>query len=406
MDNEISLALVGLGGYGNVYLKELLGSGESNGLRFIAAIDPQPQRCERIEQVRAAKVPVYPSLEAFQAQAKADLVVLATPPQFHCRQVVAALEHGSHVLCEKPAAASPDQIRQMIEARDRAGKLVAIGYQWSFSPAIQQLKDDIGSGRFGAVRQLKTSAYWPRDERYYSRNDWAGRQRDAQGRLVLDSPVNNACAHYLHNMFYVLGESLDRSAMPRTVLAELYRANPIENYDTAVIRCQTTNDAALIFIATHASKLQRGPILRYEFEKALISHSPQEGGAIHARMKDGSTFSYGAPIESDSVQKLLDVCKAIRSGQPIACGLEAAAAHTACMFAAQESMPQITDFPKELIAIEGEAGSRKTSVTGLEAALDRCFDEFKMPSELEFPWSRPGTPIAISQRFPAGAVSS
>ncbi len=44
-----------------------------------------------------------------------------------------------------------------------------------------------------------------------------------QGRLVLDSPVNNACSHYLHNMFYVLGDRLDRSDQPKWVTAELYR---------------------------------------------------------------------------------------------------------------------------------------------------------------------------------------
>src|ERR1019366_3438585 len=120
MHQEISVVLVVLGGYGNVYLKELLGTGASNGLHFVAAVDTEPQRCDQIEQVRAEKVPVYSSLEAFQAKARADLVVLATPPQFHCQQVVAALEHGSHVLCEKPAAASPEQIRRMIDARDRA----------------------------------------------------------------------------------------------------------------------------------------------------------------------------------------------------------------------------------------------------------------------------------------------
>jgi predicted dehydrogenase len=402
---DISVALVGLGGYGKVYLQELLRTDKSNGLRFVAAIDPAPHRCEQIDQVRSQNIPVYPSFEAFHASANAELVVLATPPQFHSEQVVSALEHGSHVLCEKPAASSPAQIRQMIEARDRAGKLVAIGYQWSFSQPIQQLKRDIASGKFGSPRQLKTCAYWPRDENYYSRNDWAGRQRDAQGRLVLDSPVNNACAHFLHNMFYVLGDRLDHSAMPLSVLAELYRAQPIENYDTAAIRCQIADEIELLFIATHVTQRSRGPILRYEFEKALISHSPEDGGQINARLADGSTISYGMPAESNSVEKLFDVCNAIRSGGAVACGLEAAAAHTACMFAAQESMPAITDFPRDLINVTGQPGMRKTSVSGLETALDQCFEQFKLPSQLGFPWSCAGKSIPVVGNFTSGPVS-
>jgi predicted dehydrogenase len=384
-----------MGGYGEVYLKELLHRGKDHGLRFVAAIDPAPENCRQIEDVRKQFIPIYPSLAAFQKVAKADLVVLATPPQFHCEQVVAALEHGSHILCEKPAASSPDQIRQMIEARDRAKKIVAIGYQWSFSPAIHRLKQDISKGRLGRPKRLKTLVFWPRDEKYYKRNGWAGKQKDGQGRLVLDSPVNNACAHYLHNMFYILGDRPDRSAVPSSVVAELYRATNIENYDTAVIRCRTVNDIEILFIATHVTQTHRGPILKYEFENATLRQGGEDGSTFNAFMTDGSTVSYGAPVESNSPEKLLDTCKAIRTGEPVACGLEAAASQTECMFAAQQSMPQITEFPKDMISVVGEIGTRKTSVHGLEAALTQCFDGFRLPSELGFSWSRPGETITI-----------
>jgi predicted dehydrogenase len=394
---EISVALVGMGGYGEVYLKELLHRGKDHGLRFVAAVDPMPENSRQIDDVRKQGVPIFPSLAAFQKVAKADLTVLATPPQFHSEQVVSALEQGSHVLCEKPAAASPDQIRQMIEARDRAKKLVAIGYQWSFSPAIHRLKQDISKGALGRAKRLKTYAFWPRDEKYYNRNDWAGKQKDAQGRLVLDSPVNNACAHYLHNMFYILGDRIDRSAAPDSVVAELYRATNIENYDTAVIRCRTLGDVEILFIATHVTQIHSGPILNYEFENATIRQGGEDGDAFNAQMADGSTVSYGAPIESNSAEKLLDVCRSIRTGKPVACGLEAAASQTACMFAAQQSMPVITEFPKDLISVEGEIGARKTYVRGLEASLNQCFEEFCLPSELNFPWSRAGQTITIDK---------
>src|SRR5918992_777122 len=101
----------------------------------------------------------------------------------------------------------------MIRARDAAGRQVSIGYQWSFCPAIQR---------------LASMVLWPRDETYYLRNKWAGRLFTGQGHPVFDSPVNNACAHYLHNMFYVLGDRTDTSAVPARVTAELYRANSIE----------------------------------------------------------------------------------------------------------------------------------------------------------------------------------
>ena len=140
----------------------------------------------------------------------------------------------------------------MIRARDEAGKLVAIGYQWSFSSPIQRLKRDILAGGLGAPRRLRSVCLWPRDEVYYTRNDWAGRQRAADGSWILDSPVNNAMAHDLHNMLYLLGPSIDRSAQPVEIVAELYRANDIENFDTAALRVRTTSGAEVLFYGSHA----------------------------------------------------------------------------------------------------------------------------------------------------------
>src|SRR5690606_38863553 len=109
---------------------------------------------------------------------------------------------------------SLEQAERMRTARDEAGRQVGIGYQWSFSAAVQRLKRDIMSGVLGAPRRLKSMALWPRDEGYYRRNGWAGRRTSPTGEPVMDSPVNNACAHFLHNMLYVLGPRADRSARP------------------------------------------------------------------------------------------------------------------------------------------------------------------------------------------------
>jgi predicted dehydrogenase len=378
-----------MGGYGELYLRNLFNPHNAGDMRLIAAADPDPSRCSQLADVNAREIPVYPSLEALLAQAKPDLVVLATPPQVHAEQVILSLQHGCHVLCEKPAASNPQQVRQMIAARDQANKQVAIGYQWSFSPVILGMKKDAIAGRFGKPKRLGTSVYWPRDEQYYHRNRWAGRIRDDHGKLVLDSPVNNAASHFLHNMFFVLGPQLDQSDVPRSVQAELYRANPIENYDTAVIRCRTAAGADLLFIASHATRTQHPLRLSYEFEHAVVEHGGSAGDQLIARFHDGTTVDYGAPPNADTGEKLQSVCRSIRENQPVICGLEAAASQTLCMFAASESS-QITSFPPEMVVTTGEAGNRARHVPHLEAMLTQCSDRFALPSELGFDWARPG----------------
>jgi predicted dehydrogenase len=325
-----------------------------------------------------------------------ELAVLSTPLQLHAQQTCHALLRESHVLCEKPLCVTPGQIREMIRARDRAKRIVAVGYQWSFSPAIQKLKADVLAGVFGKPKRLRTLVLWPRDEAYYRRNRWAGAMNDGNGNPVLDSPVNNACAHYLHNPFYLLGPRVDLSAEPARVTAELYRANKIENYDTAALRCFTTDGVEILFIVSHAVAQMKGPIFSYECERATIDFTDREPAGIVARFADGATRNYGSPNDQ-KYEKLWGTMSAIRSGGRSVCGIEAAASHTRCTWAAQQSVPEITTFPPHVVRAQGVEGSRKTWVEGLDDVLDLCYQQWKLPSELvaAAPWAARGDEIAV-----------
>jgi predicted dehydrogenase len=396
MRDMISLALVGIGGYGNSYVNALLDSPQERDFRVVAAIDPSPQSCRRLGELEAAGARVFRSLDEFHAGAgSADLVCIAAPLHLHAQQTCDALVHGSHVLCEKPLCVTPVDAVEMARARDAAGKQVAIGYQWSFSAAIQQLKADILASVLGRPKRMRCLVLWPRDETYYGRNRWAGAKHDSNGNLVLDSPVNNACAHYLHNLFYLLGPAVDRSDQPARVTAELYRAHPIENYDTAAIRCRTAGGAEILFVVSHAISAKRGPVFSCEFEDATVEFADQPGSTITARFADGTVKSYGSPNEN-RFEKLWSSIRGARDNTPTVCGIEAASAHTRCAWAAQQSMPAIVEFPESLVRTEGPAGSRRTSVEGLVEVLERCYQSFTLPSEIGVSWAARGSDVSVA----------
>jgi predicted dehydrogenase len=398
MPQDTSIALVGIGGYGSIYVSALLeAAGRAGSHRFTAAVDPFPTLCDRLEELRGRQIPIYPTLDALYENHRPDLVVISSPFHLHASQTIDALSRGSHVLCEKPMCVTVQQAQQMRRARERAGRHVAIGYQWSFSPAIQRLKNDIRAGVFGAAKRLKTIVLWPRDEMYYGRNRWAGKQRDEQGDPIYDSPVSNACAHYLHNMLYVLGDAADRSAVPKRVTAELYRAHPIENYDTAALRCSTDRGVEILFVVSHATRRSHGPEFHYEFEKATISFAEHRGGEIVAQFADGTQRSYGSPWESSDTGKLWTTLRAISSDTPTLCGIEAAVAQTQVTAAAQDSMPAPLAFPSVLVGVEGEPGARKTWVEGLEQVLAQSYEACKLPSEMNVPWARAGRTIEVAE---------
>ena len=131
---------------------------------------------------------------------------------------------------------------------------------------------------------------------------------------MLDSPVNNATAHYLHNMFYLLGKSPQASAMPVTVEAELYRANDIENYDTAAIRAIVECGTEVLFYTTHATPERRGPLSCFEFERAIVEYDAGGAGQFVARFHDGRTKSYGQPT-LDRHEKIWQAVDSVRAAR-------------------------------------------------------------------------------------------
>jgi len=143
-----------------------------------------------------------------------------------------------------------------------------------------------------------------------------------------------------------------------------------------------------------ATDALRGPIFSYEFERASVEYSDKPGAAIVARFIDGSTKSYGTPHEQRD-RKLWLTMEAIHKGTPPLCGIEAAASHTKCVWAAQQSTAEIRKFPDELIKITGADGSRRTHVEGLGEVLDRGYEQWMLPSELGLPWAKRAREIVI-----------
>ena len=388
-EDKVSVVLAGIGGYGKFYVEALLRAADSGRVNFAGAVDPLAAKAPSLAAIEQAGVPVFDSLRDFYEGKSAQLAILSSPIHFHFPQVCEALENGSHVLCEKPLGATIQEARGMIEARDRADRFVAIGYQWSFSRAVLRLKEDVHAGRFGRPVRLKAIALGPRTDKYYGRNDWAGSLKSPDGRWVLDSPANNATAHYLFNMFDVLGAGTEPLAFPAEVEAELYRANPITNYDTAAIRCRTRGGAEILFYTSHAVTEERGPELEYTFEDARVI-CPGWGKTIRVLFPDGTVEDYGDPLDEPE-RKIWNCVDAALGLESVACTPEAASAQTLCMNGAQESVAEITDLPRSLIRERGEPGERQTYAEGLADAFGRAFDEGKLPSETGAPWAVRGT---------------
>ncbi len=86
-------------------------------------------------------------------------VYIATPPDLHAEQTIAAAKAGKHVLCEKPMALDPQQCRQMISACRGSGVRLSIAYYRHFYPVIARVKEIIAAREIGKVVLTEIRAF-------------------------------------------------------------------------------------------------------------------------------------------------------------------------------------------------------------------------------------------------------
>jgi predicted dehydrogenase len=73
-----------------------------------------------------------------------DVVHVCTPNAFHAEQTLLALEHETHVVCEKPLATSVEESARMVEALAAAGRVGAVAFHVRGYPLVQHMRATIG----------------------------------------------------------------------------------------------------------------------------------------------------------------------------------------------------------------------------------------------------------------------
>lgn len=150
---------IGFIGCGFVALhKHFPGMSAEEGVELAAFCDIVPEKAERAaKDFGAPGAKVYVDYKELLADASIDAVHVLTPNVSHAEITVAALEAGKHVLCEKPMAATTADAKKMLDARDRTGKLLTIGYQYRHDHENCIAKQLIDDGWLGEVYYAEAS---------------------------------------------------------------------------------------------------------------------------------------------------------------------------------------------------------------------------------------------------------
>jgi predicted dehydrogenase len=161
--SEIRVGFIGTGGNGRGHIAA---NTKIPGVTIAAFADPSAESLSLALERAGFPVPTFSSAEEMIAQVPLDAVVISTPHTLHFQQVMYALDHGLHVLVEKPMVCSSADARAVIAKQKETGKVVCLGYQRHFEPRFRWVREQIASGRIGRVTfiQCFQSQNWLRNQ--------------------------------------------------------------------------------------------------------------------------------------------------------------------------------------------------------------------------------------------------
>lgn len=99
----------------------------------------------------------HASYNALLADPQVDAVYIPLPNALHRQWVIAALDAGKHVLCEKPLALNADEAREMQEVARGAGRLLMEAFMYRYTDRTRQLQAVLASGALGEIRHVNAS---------------------------------------------------------------------------------------------------------------------------------------------------------------------------------------------------------------------------------------------------------
>lgn len=122
--------------------------------------------------------------------AAVDLVVVSTPNLYTAEIAMAALGAGKHVLVEKPPGRSLAEARQMADAARSSGRMLKVGFNHRYHPAISKARSRLAEGTIGEVINIRTR--YGHGGRPGYEKEWRGDPELAGGGELTDQGVHIA----------------------------------------------------------------------------------------------------------------------------------------------------------------------------------------------------------------------
>ncbi len=216
---------VGIIGCGAIGRKRALALGSHE---LVIAIDTSLERAREVARLKKCSA-VSTDYEDALKNNEIDLILISTTNEFLAKITLAAVTAGKHVLVEKPAGRTPEELIPIIEAAKRNNVFVKVGFNHRYHPALLKAKQLVDSGVVGPLMFIR--GRYGHGGRLGYEKEWRAIPQKSGGGELLDQGV-----HLIDLSRWFLGELDVAEGFAHTYFWEM----PVD--DNAFLMLKSPND--------------------------------------------------------------------------------------------------------------------------------------------------------------------
>lgn len=238
--NKVKLGIIGIGNMGSSHAKNII-EGKTPDIELAAVADRKEDRRNWAKETLPETVKIFEEGKDLMDSGVCDAVIVAVPHYQHPELTIYGLEHGLHVLCEKPAGVYTKQVREMIEVSEKSDKVFAMMFNQRTNCLYRKMHELVHSGELGAIKRVNwIITDWYRTQIYYDSGAWRATWDGEGGGVLL-----NQCPHQLDLLTWICG-------VPSRVRAFCHEGkwHDIEVEDDVTAYMEFENGATGVFVTS------------------------------------------------------------------------------------------------------------------------------------------------------------
>lgn len=152
-ERKLRIGLIGTGGIANSHIESYK---KQPDVEIVAGADLVPGKAAKFFETHEVEAKAFEDYKEMIETMNLDAVSVCTYNRTHAECTIYALEHGLHVLLEKPMSVTLDEAVAMCRAEKKSQKVLSIGFQPRFDDNMKMIKKIVQSGELGRVYYVQT----------------------------------------------------------------------------------------------------------------------------------------------------------------------------------------------------------------------------------------------------------